>query len=106
MIAQSDSAALAELAAVTTNCEKTEYGRYRAGSNHGRCSDGDQQQWIDEIGPACCGADLQYCPGYEQGQLQVPMQNGQPICVPDCADTVEQMYAECHPRFVSGTLCC
>merc|ERR1719424_356785 len=27
------------------------------------------------------------------------MQNGAPICVPDCAETVEEMFAECHPRW-------
>ena len=82
MLAQSTDATMVALAAVTEACEKTEYGRYRPGSNHGRCSDGDQQQWIDELGPACCGADLQYCPGFEPGDIQVPMQNGAPICVP------------------------
>ena len=69
-----------------------------------RCSDGDQLQWITELGPACCGDDLQYCPGYhaqvQAGYLtSVPTQGGKPICIPGCAETAEEMYAECHPRW-------
>ena len=50
--------ALAPLMAVTTKCERTEYGRFNANSNHGRCSTGDYQQYLGELGPACCRADL------------------------------------------------
>ena len=70
------------LAQVTTLCENEAYGRYRPGrthTNHGRCGDGDWQQYLTgtqprisyvnlssrrlsrslcigtELGPACCG---------------------------------------------------
>ena len=51
MVLRSSGGATAALGSITQACEQTEYGKYHAGSNHGRCSDGDQQQWIDELGP-------------------------------------------------------
>jgi hypothetical protein len=30
-----------ELLTITAKCEREEYGRYKPGSNHGRCSDSD-----------------------------------------------------------------
>ena len=94
------------LAQVTTLCENEAYGRYRPGrthTNHGRCGDGDMQQWLNELAPACCGD------GGDPGTPQSPhckypadqtgviwptasgQQGDQPYCDPQCADQYEQM---------------
>lgn len=92
---------------LTDLCEREQYGRYRAGSNHGRCSDGDLQTYVSEFAPACCGADMQYCPtiqpGNPNGDIVTPMMNGSPYCAPGCAAYAEEMYTECHPRFETMT---
>jgi hypothetical protein len=57
----------------------------------GRCSTGDYTQYLQELAPACCRADLAYCPtiqayvaagGNDPAQipLEVPMNNGLPFC--------------------------
>eukprot|EP01050_Picozoa_sp_SAG11_P031304 SAG11_NODE_9671_length_890_cov_2.977244_1_plen_185_part_00 len=58
LVEHSGADAVSPLVAVTELCEVAEFGRYHAGSNHGRCSDGDFQQYMQEMGPACCGDDL------------------------------------------------
>eukprot|EP01052_Picozoa_sp_SAG31_P001665 SAG31_NODE_56_length_29726_cov_41.443312_15_plen_465_part_00 len=50
------AAGAANLAQVTQICEREEYGKYRPGNHHGRCSDGDFNQYQSEFAPACCGA--------------------------------------------------
>ena len=96
------------LMAITELCEREAYGRYNAmsaASGHGRCGNGDLQQWISEIGPACCGdggdpgtAASPHCkdPATTLGGLTVFIPD---TCTPQCADMFEEMYAECHPRF-------
>ena len=98
--------AQSNLAAVTTLCEDEAYGRFNsmaANSNHGRCGDGDIQQWLQELGPACCGDggdpgthSSEHCPNPADPAIGVPMPTN---CTPQCADMFEEMYAECHPRF-------
>ena len=73
--------------------------------------DGDWQQWLDELGPACCGdggdpgtPQSPYCKGQpDQNGIIIPTIDGNPgsatVCSPECADLFEDMYAECHPRF-------
>ena len=99
---------------MTTKCEQTEYGRFRQGSNHGRCSTGDYQQYLNEFGAACCDyyegtGDFTYCPNnlalVTRGQpmtLEVPTYQGQPICDDSCRATAEQWYAECNPRIAAA----
>jgi hypothetical protein len=105
------------LSQVTTLCENEEYGVYRhnnfggANNNHGRCGDGDWRQYLDELGPACCGdggdpgtPQSPHCKGAaDQYGIIIPTETGQvggsPVCSPECADLFEDMYAECHPRF-------
>merc|ERR1712166_838556 len=43
---------------------------YRAGTNHGRCSNGDFQEYEKEFAPACCsagGGHNTYCPQLKNG---------------------------------------
>eukprot|EP01043_Picozoa_sp_COSAG02_P061439 COSAG02_NODE_8260_length_2639_cov_1.019291_4_plen_150_part_00 len=93
-----------ELLAVTEKCEREEYGRYKPGSNHGRCSDSDITQFYAEFAPACCGPDGGLCPSLDPTNPSIitPMQNGQPTCSQDCATFVEEFHSECHPR-IDGT---
>ena len=99
-----------QLEAVTDNCEREMYGRYHEGSNHGRCSDGDIDQYESEVAAACCGDNGIYCPGaavdtntdmlVSSWDLLPPTDSsGQPICTPECRTFFEEVYAECHPRF-------
>ena len=30
--------------------------------------------------------------------LPTPMQNGAPVCLPECGQLYEEFYSECHPR--------
>jgi hypothetical protein len=62
---------------VTKVCEDDEYGRFKAGSGHGRCSDGDLAQWGDEIGPACCG---EFNDEYENCKARKPGTSGEDFC--------------------------
>lgn len=89
-------------------CERQEYGRYHVGSNHGRCGSGDVQQWIEQLGPACCGkgqpgsSSSEHCKGTPNAAgFILPTQNGQrnsPYYCPDeCARLYDEMYAECNP---------
>ena len=96
------------LTAITELCEREEWGKYSAraaASGHGRCSDGDLLQWIDELGPACCGDGgdpgtpaSPHCkdPAVTLGGQQVFLAD---TCTPQCADMFEEAYSECHPRF-------
>lgn len=95
---------------VTELCERQEYGRYHHGSNHGRCGDGDMQQWIKQLGPACCGKgepgsdQSEHCKGKPNNMgFMIPTANGQrtstPICTDQCALLYNEWYAECNPRF-------
>ena len=90
-------------------CENTEYGRFHENSAHGRCSAGDYSQYTQELAPACCRGDLAYCPQMQayiagggtdptQLPLEIPMNQGQPICEADCRSTMEEFYSECNPR--------
>lgn len=92
---------------LTEMCEREQYGRYRAGSNHGRCSDGDIATYTSEFAPACCGENMEYCPtlqpGNPTGDIVEPTMNGAPYCAPGCAAYLEEMYVECQPRFESMT---
>jgi hypothetical protein len=93
------------LMAVSDLCEVQEFGKYHAGSNHGRCSDGDYQQYYNEVGPACCGSDSQYCPDAPAfPNLVTPMMDGKPYCADGCRPLLEEMYAECKPRFAAQEL--
>lgn len=74
-------------------------------------ADGDWQQWLDQLGPACCGdggdpgtPQSPHCKGQpDQYGVIVPTVDGHPgsatVCSPECADIFEDMYSECHPRF-------
>ena len=99
---------------MTTKCEQTEYGRFRQGSNHGRCSTGDYQQYLGELGPACCRGDLSLCPELQTFMAQggsvsdpnIPLvvpenEMGAPVCTDDCRSYFEEFYAECNPRFAT-----
>ena len=92
-----------DFSVITMACEREEYGRYRAGSNHGRCSDGDLATYTAEFAPACCGDNMEFCPtlqpGNPTGAIVAPESNGVTHCSPDCAAYAEEMYTECHPRF-------
>jgi hypothetical protein len=98
---------------VTTLCEDEEYGRYTAGNNHGRCSDGDLQQWLGEIAPACCGSNFEHCQfcsdaggtvdctGHDMFTAEPTIDGtlaGDTYCARECAPMIEDLYAECHPR--------
>lgn len=101
-----------ELEPVSVNCEREQYGRYRPGNNHGRCSDGDLQQYEGEVAAACCdGGDDSgsYCTaaiatGSTGWNLLPPMSMGQPVCTSACRAFFEEVYAECHPRFADMTM--
>ena len=94
--------------AITELCEREAYGKYSplsAASGHGRCGNGDLEQWLGELAPACCGD------GGDPGTAASPHCKDPPVslggqevfvadtCTPQCADMFEEMYAECHPRF-------
>jgi len=98
-----------QFAPVTKACEREEFGMYRAGTNHGRCSNGDFQEYEKEFAPACCsagGGHNTYCPQLKNGESKwtQPVSNGRPICTPTCAKFFENMWSECHPRFDAQTL--
>lgn len=95
---------------VTKNCENEEYGRWHQGQTHGRCSDGDLQQYQAEFKAACCsnghsGKDL-YCPTLQNKKSDwvTPVNGNQPICTPQCAKFMNEVWAECNPRFATQTL--
>ena len=91
---QSGQGAGPDFSAVTEKCERQMYGRYRAGSNHGRCSDGDLATYTAEFQPACCGGNMEYCPGVsDPNDIVQPTRNGQAYCSPGCAAYVEEMYS-------------
>jgi hypothetical protein len=52
-----------DFSGITDVCEREQYGRYRPGSNHGRCSDGDLTTYVSEFAPACCGESMEFCRG-------------------------------------------
>ena len=100
---------------VSANCEREQYGRYHEGSSHGRCSDGDLDQYEAEFAAACCNAGSggdggQYCPSAQRDPttgdiisdwaLLPPVDNnGNVKCTSTCRTFFEEVYAECHPRF-------
>lgn len=51
LVLQAGASRISPLLAVTDLCEVAEFGKYHAGSNHGRCSDGDFTQYLQEMGP-------------------------------------------------------
>ena len=83
------------LTQVTETCEREEYGRYHAGSNHGRCSDGDLAEYKKQFAPACCGEDSVDCPNFNPGweAITTPTKNNQPYCSADCARFAEEFHA-------------
>ena len=98
------------LVQVTAVCESEEYGRYHAGSNHGRCSDGDLAEYQRQSNAACCGQEGVMCEGFAGGAdkptqadplpgIAVPIKNGQAYCSKDCGRFFEEFYADCHPAF-------
>ena len=100
-------ASVGALTQITSKCEKLEYGRYKPGSTHGRCSDADMIEYFRQFAPACCGPNAQYCPGLAQQDpnnpsIITPMNNGQPVCDAGCAAYAEEFNAECHPRLEGG----
>ena len=79
------------------------------GSNHGRCSDGDFNQYVQELGPACCGPSGSYCPqnlalaaAGQPPTLEVPMMGRQPVRIDQCRSGTEEFYAECNPRIAAA----
>jgi len=82
-------------------CERQEYGRYHVGSNHGRCGSGDVQQWIEQLGPACCGkgqpgsSSSEHCKGTPNAAgFILPTQNGQRNSPYYCPDECARLYDE------------
>lgn len=92
------------LAEITDKCEREEYGRYKPGKTHGRCSDSDIAEYYRQFAPACCGPNAAYCPNLDPSTPAVvlPMSAGQPICSAECAEFVEGFNSECHPRLEAG----
>jgi hypothetical protein len=92
---------------LTKLCERMEYGKYKDGSNHGRCGNGDWAQYLRELHPACCGhggdvgtPQSPYCKTKPDANgLSLPMLNGQPFCTAQCARMFDNAFQECHPRF-------
>jgi hypothetical protein len=97
-------ASVGALTQITAKCEREEYGRYKPGRTHGRCSDADLTEYFSQFLPACCGPNAQYCPQADPANPSIvtPMSNGQPVCSPECAEFAEEFNSECHPRLEAG----
>ena len=102
----SDNMGGSHLNDVTEGCERQQFGRYKPGKRRGRCNDDDLAEFFAQLSPACCGGDGEFCPDLEGAgiganggiTLPTPMQNGAPVCLPECGQLYEEFYSECHPR--------
>jgi hypothetical protein len=93
---------------VTGLCERTEYGRYRAGRRKGRCNDDDLIEFGKQFKPACCGYKAKHCRagvavGFDKksGVLMLPRPTDSRhrlMCSDGCATVVDKFYEECHTR--------